>query len=101
MERAGRQARSGDCGRSFPENDGHIDLIDTARYPVNRRGTDAYGALVAQAKAGLGDQNCARLGGFVRPETLEKLRAEAREAVPQATYTEGDFNPYFSDAPEG
>lgn len=75
------------------------DLIDTARYPLCRRGTDAYGALVARTKADLRAGNCARLAAFLRPGALAELRGEAREAAAGATYTEGNFNPYFSDAP--
>lgn len=75
-------------------------LFDSERYPVNRRGSGAYDALVNTARQDLDTWNCARLADFVRPEVLADMQAEAKALAPRATYTQGDFNPYFSEAPQ-
>jgi hypothetical protein len=76
------------------------DLFDTDRYPLNERGTAAYGAAVSVARAGLESWNCARLSDFIRPTVLAAMQAEAASLAPEAIYTEADLNAYFSDPPE-
>lgn len=76
-------------------------LFDTERYPVDRRGTPAYRTAVSDARRGLDAGNCARLAGFVRPDVLAAMQAEAARLAPLAVYTKAELNPYFSVPPEG
>ncbi len=77
------------------------ELFDTARYPLNRRGTAAYRDLVRSAQDGLEARTCARLAGFIRPQVVADMQDEADALIPEATYTKADLNPYFTVPPEG
>ena len=91
--------RSRDTGRPSVGRYATEDLFDTARYPLNERGSPNYQAVVEQARSGLEAERCARLEGFVRQDILVLMQEEAESLAPRATYTEKDLNPYFSDPP--
>ena len=75
--------------------------FDTQRYPLDRPiESSEYRRLIDKAKTGLAEKNCARLSGFIRPEILKLMQAEAAELAPGATFTQNDFNPYFSVPPD-
>ena len=76
------------------------DLFDTARYPITRRDSAAYKALVNESRANLDARNCAQLADFIRPDALSQMQAEAAALADQATYTEKWLNPYFSTPPD-
>ena len=76
------------------------DLFDTIRYPLKARGSEAYKALIAEARADLEARNCAQLPGFIRPDTLQQMQQEASALADKATYTEKWLNPYFSTPPD-
>lgn len=76
------------------------DLFDTDRYPIAARGSPDYELLLASARKGLEERNCAQLDGFIRPHILADMQAEAAALEDRATYTEKWLNPYFSTPPE-
>eukprot|EP00929_Paragymnodinium_shiwhaense_P002688 TRINITY_DN102990_c0_g1_i1.p1 TRINITY_DN102990_c0_g1~~TRINITY_DN102990_c0_g1_i1.p1 ORF type:complete len:318 (-),score=38.46 TRINITY_DN102990_c0_g1_i1:307-1260(-) len=53
-------------------------VVDTARYPIDRRGSDDYRALVAAARASLTSEGCCRLPGFITRVGVEKMQAECQ-----------------------
>ncbi|GAB5470760.1 MAG: hypothetical protein Kilf2KO_37900 [Rhodospirillales bacterium] len=74
-------------------------VVDLDRYPIHRRESLAYEAVVQQARRGLGTEECAYLPAFVRPQAIEALQAEARALEPKAVYFSQEHNPYFSSLP--
>ena len=75
------------------------DLIDLERYPIHQRGSDAYKATVAEARKGLGTEECAYLPDFLKPQAIALMQAEAESLRPEAVYFSQEHNPYFSKVP--
>ncbi len=75
-------------------------VVDLERYPIDRRGTSAYKAIVQQAQRGLGTEECAYLPGFVQPQAIEAMQAEALSLEANAVYFSQAHNPYFSAVPD-
>ena len=65
------------------------DIIDLARYPIDRPDSQAYDARLAAIRSELEDDGCAVLKGFVRSECLSDLEAEAERAAPFAQARSG------------
>lgn len=71
--------------------------IDHDLYPVHERENGAYAALVRDVRAALDDDGCAVLRGFVRPDALEKMTAEAAARSHHAHFDRRYTNPYSGD----
>lgn len=71
------------------------DLIDLARYPIDRPGA-ALDAVLAQVHADLAHDGCAVLKGFLTPTGITALRDEADAVAPYAHRSFNRTNPYFT-----
>ncbi len=69
-------------------------LVDLERYPINRPESAGYEAAIAKARAGLADDGCSVLKGFVRPEAAEIMAAEGERLRDATIPVERPFWPY-------
>jgi len=72
------------------------NVIDLARYPIDRPGSPAYRDCLAAVRAELDDDGCAVLKGFVRAACIADLEAEAERTAPFAHRNYNRTNPYFT-----
>lgn len=91
--------------KSAPQRPGAGDLIDMRRYPIDRPEDPALKDVIAQARAGLAQEGCARIPGFIREEAREMLARETTSLAPQALYSSEEYTPYGTgpdeSVPEG
>lgn len=59
------------------------DLIDLARYPLDRPGSTPWQALVDDCKRQYAEHGAANLHGFVRADAVPELAAEAKRMLPR------------------
>lgn len=71
-------------------------LIDLERFPVDDLESPAGKALVERFAADLRDTGMCRLEGFLRPEAVEALSAEANRLAARANFSLKVCNPYFT-----
>tara|TARA_R110002072_G_scaffold223167_1_gene380224 strand:+ start:91 stop:1008 length:918 start_codon:yes stop_codon:yes gene_type:complete len=71
------------------------DLIDLKLYPIHQPGP-ARDAVLAQVRAALAEDGCAVLKGFVRPNALPALVAEADGVAAQGHHSHNRTNVYFT-----
>ena len=71
------------------------DLIDLDRYPIHRDGP-VRDALLEQVRADLSRDGCAVLKGFLRPEAIAPLTAEAEAVADRGHRSFTRTNPYFT-----
>ena len=74
-------------------------LVNTERFPIDRRALTSYQGTVREARAGLEQQSCALLRNFIRGDALELMRREALELERGAVYVETAYNPYLAEIP--
>ena len=70
-------------------------LVDLVAFPIHDPASAGYVAVVDRARSGLRSEGCAVLGGFVRPEAVERLNAETYERKHTTHYSTQVMNPYF------
>ncbi len=75
------------------------EVVDLDRYPLHQRGSRAYREVVEQAKRGLVTEECSYLPGFLRPQAIAAMQAEACSLEDRAVYFSQAHNPYFSVPP--
>ncbi len=63
------------------------EIIDHARYPIDRPDDSRREAVVAEVRASLADDGCAVIRNFLSPAGLAALLDEARERVPLTHYS--------------
>ncbi|MEA2779277.1 MAG: hypothetical protein QOK29_821 [Rhodospirillaceae bacterium] len=73
-----------------------LDLIDLDRYPVDALDTEDGQSVVRRFAADLRDKGLCQLEGFLRPEAVEALCAEANSLASGANYSLKECNPYFT-----
>ncbi|MFT5342853.1 MAG: hypothetical protein ACI9BH_002069 [Paracoccaceae bacterium] len=73
-----------------------INIIDTDRYPLDQPDSDLLQQAIAQARAGLEKDGCARLSGFIRPEAQAALAFETTALSPRALHSCEEYTPYGS-----
>lgn len=66
-----------------------LGLVDLARYPIDDAASAGYGAVVTAARAQLAKTGAAELSGFVTPEGIERLQADAESLAVRAFHSEG------------
>jgi len=71
------------------------ELVDLARYPVLDAGGAAYGTLVEDARAQLVATGAVELPGFVKPDGIAALVADADDLAPRAHHSEGVGTAYL------
>lgn len=88
---------------SAPTAPDPADLVDLGRYPLGD--TAALAPVVAAARAGLAADGVAELTGFLRPDAVERLCAEALELEPRGHHSVVQGTPYLGlpdpDVPAG
>lgn len=80
------------------------DFIDLERYPIGRIGAPEYGRLVSDVRAGLADDGCAVLRGFIRVDRIGEFIEEADRVAANGHRSFNRTNAYFTqdnpDLPE-
>lgn len=72
------------------------DILDLARYPLNRPGTDEWNALVNRCKADLARDGMFNLEGLVKPTALAKALAEIQPVMDTLSFVhKRSHNIYF------
>jgi hypothetical protein len=74
------------------------DLIDLARYPIDRLASPAGRQLVAECRRRFGGDGALVLSGFVRTDAIARMRDEALALAPLAHPGEKRHNVYLIDA---
>jgi hypothetical protein len=74
-----------------------LTMLDTDRYPVDRLDGPAGRALIGELQDDLASCGAASLPGFVRPEALEAMVAEAEELAVLGYRGPTEVSPYFFD----
>ena len=72
------------------------DYIDIERYPVDRPGGEEFERLLVGVRGQLDEDGCAVLKGFVRPQCIDELIAEADHTAPQGHRSFNRTNAYFT-----
>ncbi len=75
------------------------DLIDIARYRLDRPDTAAYRAAVAEARDGLRSDGCAVVRGLLRPTAIRVISDEIVARKHTTHFSTQDMNPYFHVTP--
>ena len=79
-----------------PKENAMQDLIDLDRYPLDKPGTPAWDALVAQCRADLARDGMFDLAGFLRPAALAQAVAELTPRSREDAFTHSrQHNIYF------
>ena len=71
------------------------DLVDLGRYPVDDPGAPAYRKVVAGARSQLSATGAVELAGFLGPEGIALLAADAAALAPRAFHSEGVGTAYL------
>ncbi len=71
-------------------------VLDLGRFPIHEPGSAACRALVARCRGELAGDGCCVVEGFLRPESVAGLAAEAAALAPRAHRTRTRHNPYFT-----
>lgn len=71
-------------------------FVDLDRYPVDAPGSPRHAAMMAGLHAALERDGCAVLKGFVRPDRIGALAAEADRVAPAAHRSFNRTNAYFT-----
>jgi len=71
------------------------ELVDLRRYPVLDTGSTAYGSLVEDARAQLVATGAVELPGFLGPDGIAALVADADDLAPRAHHSEGVGTAYL------
>ena len=74
------------------------DLLDLARYPLDRPDSTVCQRLVSEARELFSAGGMARFEGFLSPAGLARLQAEAAGLIPEAHFVEKRANPYHRAA---
>ncbi len=75
-------------------------IVDPARYPIAELDTPRMQAVVAAGRAALAGDGLALLPGFVRPEALAVMAAEAQGLIPRAWRRDEWYGLYAYDPDE-
>jgi len=73
------------------------DLVDLDRYPVDRLQSSEGEALVETCRRALRSDGAVKLDGFLRPEAVERLVADAREVAALGYPNDEGHNAYFDE----
>lgn len=73
------------------------DLVDLDRYPVHELESADCRALVAHCRDALRGDGAVRLDGFVRPDAVAQMAAEATALAPLGYPNDATHNCYFDD----
>jgi hypothetical protein len=76
---------------------GLADLVDLDRYPVDRLESPEGRELVESCRAALRREGAVKLDGFLRPEAVERLVADARAASTLGYPNDAAHNAYFDE----
>ncbi|WP_220124971.1 hypothetical protein [Roseovarius sp. TE539] len=69
-------------------------MVDTDRYPIDHLDHPAMRSVIAAARAGLQQEGCARIPGFIRAESRELIARETAMLSPRALHSSEAYTPY-------
>ena len=72
------------------------ELIDLDRFPIHDLTSTARSDLVDETRQQMRSVGCFRIAQFVRPDVVERMRAEAESLHELTFWSTSDHNPYFS-----
>ncbi len=75
----------------------HNALIDLERYPIDRPDSLRYQQVLRETREALHARGCAVLSGFLTPQGIAELVAEADGVADKGHRSFGHTNPYFSE----
>jgi len=73
------------------------EIVDLDRYPIDRLESEHRRRLVESCREALGREGAVKLVGFIRPEAVERLVADASEIAPRGYPNDAAHNAYFDD----
>mgnify|MGYP006287800181 CR=1 FL=1 len=77
------------------------EIVNLDRWPIHAPDSAAYREGLAEIRAGLRTEGCARIRAFVAPEWHARLEREVAAIAPLAHFSHGRITPYFNeDEPE-
>ncbi len=71
------------------------DLVDLAKYPIDRPDSAEYSAVVETARSGLRSDGCAVIKSFVPADAVKTLNEETEERKHATHFSTSVMNPYF------
>ncbi len=77
------------------------DIVDLARYPLLDPESEALNSLVAQVRADLEKDGCARIPAFINPAAHQALTDETNGHADKAHFITNQFTPYGTGAKDG
>ena len=69
-------------------------IVDLDRYPIDQQDGPAFQALITACRRDVENQSLCALPGFIRPDALEVLQAEAQVLAPKACRMDNLRTPY-------
>ena len=75
-------------------SDSLSEIVDLSRYPIDDLKSADGGRVVRHAKSDLAERGLCLLRGFIRPDALEEMVAEAIKLLPRAFSRDLEFNVY-------
>lgn len=75
-------------------------IVNLETYPIDQVDHSDTQALIQRCRRELDDIGCAVIHNFIRPESLERMKAEAERLMPQTFWSEDSHNPYFKPLDE-
>ena len=78
-----------------------LSLVDLARYPIHQPQNPALGSAIAEARADLARDGCARIAGFIRADARTALARETEGLSELALKSHEEYTPYGSGPDAG
>lgn len=72
------------------------EIVDLDRYPIDKPHKTKIQAVIEACRDRLDYDGCALIRDFIRPESLERMRAESDRLYNQTYWSEASHNPYFT-----
>lgn len=72
------------------------DPVDTRRYPLHARASEAYATLLDDCRRQFDESGCIVLPGFVRPLSVTRMKRETEALAASAHFNDTRTNPYNS-----
>ena len=78
-----------------------LSLVDLARYPIHEPQNPVLASAIAEARAGLARDGCARIPGFIREDARDTLARETEGLSGLALQSLEEYTPYGSGPDAG
>jgi len=71
-------------------------IIDLEKYPITDLDNPITKTLIKDCRQRLDDDGCALIKDFMKPESIERMQAEAKRLYDQTFWSKGSHTPYFN-----